>query len=113
MRFWNNIFAGIALLIFLVGAAAASLRQANSGKTAENYDRGVFFRTDGSLPNGVCFRVSGGMDAPEFLHHLKRIDDERGTLYRRRPPTVTDFPDELLLSLSIHDHPCAPGLREI
>ncbi len=113
MRFWNNIFAGVALLIFLVGAPAASLCQAKSSKTAGNYDRGVFFRTDGSLPNGVCFRVSGSMNAPGFFGHLKRIDDARGTVFRRGTETVTDFPDELLLSFAIHDQPCAPGLREI
>lgn len=113
MRFWNNIFAGIALSIYLVGAPAASLCQARSGKVVENYDRGVIFRTDGSLPNGVCFRVSGGLDAPEFFVHLKRIDDARGTVFRRGTETVTEFPDELLLSFSIRDQPCAPGLREI
>src|SRR5260370_1723327 len=112
MRFWNNIFAGVALLIFLAGAPAASVRQTNSGKAEGNYDRGIFFRTDGALPNGVCFRVSGGMDAPGFFVHLKRINDAGGTVFLRGTETVTDFPDELLLSFAIHDQPCAPGLRE-
>ena len=52
------------------------------------------------------------MDAPDFFVNLKRINDEKGTIFRRGTETVTDFPDELFLSFDIHDQACAPGLRE-
>jgi hypothetical protein len=113
MRFRDDISAGVTLLIFLFYAPAASFSQGKPGKDVWNYDGGIFFATDGSLPNGVCFRVSGSVDAPEFFVNLKRINDEQGTVFRRGTETVTQFPGELLLSFDIHDEPCASGLREI
>src|SRR5438309_11478642 len=104
--------AGAAFLIFLGCAPGVSLTEARRDKSVWNYDGGVFFATDGSLPNGVCFRVSGNLDAPDFFLNLKRINDEKGTIFRRGTETVTHFPDELFLSLDIHDLPCTPGLRE-
>ena len=90
----------------------ASSGQSKREKSVWNYDGGVIFATDGSLPNGVCFRVNGEANAGEFFNNLKRVDDGRGTLFRRGAETVTHFPGEILLSFDIHDQPCAPGLRE-
>ena len=112
MRLRDDFIAGVMLSIFLVCARAASFSEPKSDKNVWNYDGGVFFATDGSLPNGVCFRVSGGVDAPDFFVNLKRINDDKGTVFRRGTETVTDFPDELFLSFEIHDQPCTPGLRE-
>ena len=75
--------AGAAFLIFLGCAPGVSLTEARRDKSVWNYDGGVFFETDGSLPNGVCFRVSGNVTSPEFFDHLKRIDDGHGTVFRR------------------------------
>jgi len=72
-----------------------------------------FFATDGSLPNGVCFRVSGEMNAAEFFDHLKRVDDEHGTVFRRGPETVSQFPEALAVSFAIRDLPCTPGAQDI
>jgi hypothetical protein len=102
-----------ACLVLASLTSNASASQRHRDKSVWNYDGGVFFATDGSLPNGVCFRVSGGLDAPEFFLNLKRINDEHGTVFRRSTETVTHFPDELLLSFDIHDQPCTPGLRKI
>jgi hypothetical protein len=113
MRFRDYQIAGVVFLIFLACAPCAPLSEAQRNKTVWNYDGGVFFETDGSLPNGVCFRVSGEMNAREFFDHLKRVDTEHGTVFRRGTETVSDFPGELLLSFDIHDQPCAPGVREI
>jgi hypothetical protein len=101
-----------ACLILATLAPKESSGQSKREKTIWNYDGGVLFATDGSLPNGVCFRVNGEANAGEFFNNLKRVDDERGTLFRRGTETVTHFPGELLLSFDIHDEPCAPGLRE-
>ena len=104
--------AGLAILTLLLLAPVASANQFRHDKNVWNYDGGVFFATDGSLPNGVCFRVSGDIDAPAFFLNLKRINDEKGTIFRRGTETVTHFPDELLLSFDIRDQPCTPGLQE-
>jgi len=101
-----------ACLVLVTVAPNASSGQAKREKSIWNYDGGVLFATDGSLPNGVCFRVNGEANAGEFFNNLKRVDDEHGTLFRRGTETVTHFPGELLLSFDIHDQPCAPGLRE-
>ncbi|HWZ55231.1 MAG TPA: hypothetical protein VNZ63_04115, partial [Verrucomicrobiae bacterium] len=110
MRFRDYKIAGVAFLIFLGCAPGASLSQARRSKTVWSYDGGVFFATDGSLPNGVCFRVSGEMNAAEFFDHLKRVDDEHGTVFRRGPETVSEFPEALAVSFAIRDLPCTPGL---
>jgi hypothetical protein len=113
MRFLDYKIAGLAFLIFLGCAPGASLSQTKRGKSVWNYDGGVFFATDGSLPNGVCFRVSGNVTSPEFFDNLKRIDDGHGTVFRHRLETVTQFPDQLLLSFVIHDQSCSPGLQQV
>ncbi len=113
MGFRDNILAGVTLLICLGGAPAASLSQTKRDKSVWNYDGGVIFATDGSLPNGVCFRVNGEVNAGEFFDHLKRVDDEHGTVFLRGTETVSEFPQALDVSFAIRDHPCTPGLREI
>ena len=112
MRSLRHKTAGLAILFLLLLAPLASASQSRRDKSVWNYDGGVFFATDGSLPNGVCFRVSGNLDAPDFFLNLKRINDEKGTIFRRGTETVTHFPDELFLSFEIHDLPCTPGLQE-
>jgi len=105
--------AGAAFLICLGCAPGVSLTEVKRDKSVWNYDGGVFFETDGSLPNGVCFRVSGNVTSPEFFDHLKRIDDGHGTVFRRGLETVTQFPDQLLLSFVIHDQSCSSRLHKV
>src|SRR5260370_10354651 len=112
MRFSDFKIAGFAFLIFLGCAPGASLGQPKRDKSVWNYDGGVFFATDGSLPNGVCFRVSGNVTSPEFFDNLKRIDDGHGTVFRHRLETVTQFPDQLLLSFVIHDQSCSAARQQ-
>jgi len=112
MRALRHKTAGLAILSLLLLVPVASASQSRRDKSVWNYDGGVFFATDGSLPNGVCFRVSGNIDAPDFFLNLKRINDDKGTIFRRGTETVTHFPDELFLSFEIHDLLCAPGLKE-
>ena len=102
-----------ACLLLASVTPSASTNQFKREKSVWNYDAGIVFATDGSLPGGACFRVSGVADAPEFFVNLKRINDETGTVFRRGTETITHFPEELLLSFEIHDEPCTPGLREV
>lgn len=75
-------------------------------------DGGAFFVTEGRVPSGPCFRVDGQLDAPEFFDKLQRIDDESGTTYRRGAETVTEFPAQLDVIMTIHDLPCSIGVND-
>jgi hypothetical protein len=73
-------------------------------KSVWNYEGGLFVITNGSIPNGPCFRLAGRVTSGDFFDHLKRIDKESGTIFRRGSETVENFPDELTLSFLVHDH---------
>ena len=112
MRLRDDIFAGVTILLILVCAPTTSPSQSKRDKSVWNYDGGVLFATDGSLPNGVCFRVSGQINASDFFEHLKRVNDERGTVFLRGTEPVSEFPAELGVLFSIRDEPCSPNLRD-
>src|ERR1700741_753575 len=83
-----------ALLACLPLASAAPARD----KSVWNYDGGIMVLTDGSIPDGPCFRISGRLTAPKFFDNLKRVDTNSGALFRRGAETVDAFPDQLLLA---------------
>ena len=73
-------------------------------KTVWNYDGGLFLQTNGSIPDGPCFRISGHVEAPGFFDNLKRVDTDSGAVFRRGNETVTQFPDRLSLQFVVFDH---------
>ncbi len=81
-------------------------------RTVWNLDGGAFFITDGHLENGSCFRLSGNVTAPDFFDGLRRIDTDDGTTYLLRNQVVTEFPDELFVTLHLLDAPCSLDLRD-
>jgi hypothetical protein len=123
-RFFPRIFfAGLAAFLLLVPASSASEAQQTPKKKEKSvrkdvlsFDGGILFETDGSLSELTCFRVAGRVTAPDFFDNFKRIDDVRGTEYRRGQETLTEFPEELHVGFVIFDIPCAgqsqqPGSR--
>jgi len=112
MRSLQRKTASLSFLAFLLLVPGASTGQFKRDKNIWNYDGGVIFATDGVLPNGVCFRVSGDVNGGDFFNNLKRIDDEHGTVFRRGTELVSEFPEALDVSFSIRDEPCASGLRD-
>jgi hypothetical protein len=86
--------------------------KSSSDRTVWNLEGGAYFLTDGGLPNGACFRFSGHATAPWFFNNLKRIDDAEGTTYRRGGEVVTQFPDQLFVTLTIKDSPCSLDLDQ-
>jgi hypothetical protein len=112
MRSLQRKAAGLTLVCFLALIPSATTRQFKRDKNIWNYDGGIIFATDGALPNGVCFRISGEVNARDFFNNLKRFDDEHGTVFRRGTELVSEFPKTLDVSFSIRDEPCTPGLRE-
>jgi hypothetical protein len=102
MRFPIDAMSCVAAALLLVCAATAG-PEPDHEKTVWNYDGGVVLITNGSIPNGPCFRINGRMNAPGFFDHLKRVDTDEGTTFRHGSETVTHFPDFVVLSFVVHD----------
>ncbi len=81
-------------------------------RTVWNLDGGVFFSTDGHLPNGSCFRLSGQLTAPDFFDGLRRVDTADGSTYVLHEKVVTVYPPELFLTLHLLDFPCTFDLKD-
>jgi hypothetical protein len=79
----------------------------------QNYFGGVFLVGDGGIPDGPCFRINGRVTSAEFFNQLKSYDTVDGTFFRLGTSEVTQFPDKVLLSLSIRDQPCSTGLQPV
>src|SRR5215472_4140868 len=109
----------IVPLLFLFLAPCVSAQAARHRKiegrdeTVWNYDGGVLFETDGSLPSGVCFRIYGIMNGADFFDGLKRIDTDQGTQFRRGTESVTKFPDSVTVAFTIHDQLCPAGMQQV
>lgn len=107
----------IAALLALATAALLLIPPGNSARDKEttwSYDGGVFMDTDGSLPNGICFKVKGRVSSSHFFDDLKRIDRiGADTVFQRGTQTVTEFPDRLLLEFILYDMPCNIKLGSI
>jgi hypothetical protein len=83
-------------------------------ETVWSYDGGVPLETNGSIPDGPCFRVKGVVTAPGFFDHLKRIDSDTGTIFRRGSERVTEFPARVVLAFAVYDQydkTCPPLLE--
>jgi len=101
-------FSIAAAFLGILPAAAAHEKQ-----TIWNYDGGVFLETDGTLANGICFRLMGHVTSGHFFDDLKRVDDKGAeTVFRRGKETVTQFPEQLQLHFTIYDLPCNTKLKE-
>jgi hypothetical protein len=109
-------FPSLAVLLLLAAIAPSLCAQTKHEKpkhekTVWNFDGGISLITDGSLPNGPCFRMTGRVFAPKFFENLKRVDSELGTVYRRGNDVVSVFPEKLQLSFMIYDMPCSDQIR--
>ncbi len=106
---FQTLGAALMLLLFLTSATLLG-----AGPQAENkraYSGGITFVTDGGIPKGPCLRVAGRLTTPGFFDGLKRVDDSRGTQFRRGNLPVTHFPRQMLLQLTIQDMLCPPEFR--
>lgn len=105
-------------LLFLFLVPGVSAQAAKHGKhegreeTVWNYEGGVLFETDGSLPGGVCFRIYGIMNSGDFFDSLKRIETDKGTIFRRGTETVTQFPNSVTVVYAIRDF-CPAEIQEM
>ncbi len=81
-------------------------------RTVWNLEGGASFTTDGKIPGGPCFRLTGQVTALGFFNNLKRVDDDHGTRFLRGNQSVTEFPPRLDVSILIHDFPCSFNVKD-
>jgi hypothetical protein len=116
MRAEAQIACILAVLLCTASADAQRIRKQEHEKhrksTVWNLDGGVFFATDGGLPSGACFRMTGHVSAPGFFEGLKRVDDWDDTHYERGTELVSTFPNQLSVTFSLRDIPCDPRAKE-
>lgn len=98
----NAIICTVAIM--LCACVPGPFSQPPHDKAVWNYDGGVELVTNGSIPNGPCFRINGRVGAPDFFDHLKRIDTDTGTIFRHGSENVTEFPDYVVLTFVVRDH---------
>jgi hypothetical protein len=107
----------IAAALVLLPAGAQAPKKTKKPKPAdpkvENYYGGVFLIGDGGIENGPCFRVNGRVTSSDFFNQLKSYESDDGTIFKTGTNEVTQFPDRLLLSLTIRDQPCGYGLQPV
>jgi hypothetical protein len=118
----NAYFPRIACLalagtfLFLPRALGSQKKQKQPKKEEvriSNYYGGVFLIGDGGVPNGPCFRINGRVTSGTFFDQLKAYDTDDGTTFRVGTKVVTQFPDKVVLDLTVHDQPCSYGLQPV
>jgi hypothetical protein len=113
MHYQRLAAATLLLILPLHACPPGNPNSHGRDKTIWNYSGGVLLETDGSLPEGPCFRLSGKVTDPEFFENLKREDTNSGTVYRRGNDVVTEFPRTLHLTFLMYDMPCNNQLQAI
>jgi hypothetical protein len=89
-----------------LGALGPVLSAQPKTKGIWNYDGGLQMMTDGSIPSGPCFRLTGRATAPNYFDNLKREDSDSGTIIHRGNDIVTEYPAQLHVSFLMYDLPC-------
>jgi hypothetical protein len=106
----------VASFVFFPASAQSQKKSKHSkppDPKVENYYGGLFLIGDGGIPGGPCFRINGRITSADFFNQLKSYDSGDGTIFRLGTNEVTQFPDKLLLSLTIRDQPCSTGLQPV
>ena len=98
------IVAGLLATGAGIAVPARGAPDPNHEKNIFNYEGGLFLQTNGSVPNGPCFQISGHVAAPGFFDNLKRIDTDMGATFRRGSENVTHFPETISLQFVVFDH---------
>jgi hypothetical protein len=108
------VLAGFFAFLSTAGPSQKKTKQPKKAEAkVENYYGGVFLVGDGGIPSGPCFRINGRVTSAGFLNELKSYGTDDGTIFRLGTNEVTQFPDQLLLSLLIRDQPCSTGLQPV
>src|SRR5277367_1103671 len=107
----------LAAASVLLPASAQTQKKTKKPKAPDpkvaSYYGGVFLVGDGGIENGPCFRVNGRVTSGGFFNNLKSYESDDGTIFKSGITEVTQFPDKVLLSLTIRDQPCSFGLQPV
>lgn len=106
MRYRSPTFFPLACLLLLCAPLRSGSADPPKERTTWNYDGGIFMPTEGRIPNGPCFRLSGRLTSDDFFFNLRRVESNSGTFFRRGNDIVTEFPDSMRLSFALFDFPC-------
>jgi hypothetical protein len=96
----------LPLLLSALAPFLLAQPQPNHSKGVWNYDGGLILMTDGSIPSGPCFRLTGHATAPGYFDNLKREDSDSGTILHRGHDIVTEYPSQLHIGFLMYDLPC-------
>jgi len=100
-----------SLIVALLACSLPASADPPRDRSVWNYDGGILMMTEGSISDGPCFRLAGRVSAPGFFDNLKRVDTSDGATFRRGSNTLSTFPDHLLLTFRVYDHPCSIKLE--
>lgn len=106
-----KLFACAAFVTILATVSCAASASSDQKKEDWNDDGGIFIGTEGSIPDGPCFKLYLRVNSPHFFDELKRVEAGGKTIFRRGQEILTEFPDKLDLSFSIRDLPCTVQLQ--
>jgi hypothetical protein len=99
----------IAVVFFYVAGAVQAQKKASN--EVRSRLGGLPFVTEGSLPDGTCFRISGRATNPEFFTTLVSTEEKDKVIFRRDSKVVTQFPALLSVVYVIRDQPCSYEFR--
>lgn len=106
------MFRRLAFALLLFPALASVVcAQTKFSKSTWNYDGGLSILTEGGIPSGPCFHLTGRATAPNYFDDLKREDTATGTIIHRGHDIISEYPEKLHLSFLLYDQPCELGLK--
>lgn len=100
MRAWVHFVFCLAATVLAGCVAPYSFSR---DKTVWNYEGGLGVITNGSIPDGPCFRLAGRVTSNDFFDHLKRFDRQEDTIFKLDTEEVEHFPEKLDLAFVVHD----------
>ncbi len=108
---YRSRFAGPFLFSLFLVATCSLYGEKKSAREVRSYLGGIPFLTEGSLPDGTCFRIAGRVTNPDFFTALTRTIEEPKVVFRRGLQIVTQFPESLSVVYVIRDQPCSYEMR--
>ncbi|MFZ0584486.1 MAG: hypothetical protein WAN72_16015 [Candidatus Acidiferrales bacterium] len=96
----------VAVCCLLSGTAAfAQSSEGDAGKIHE-YKEDVALSTGQIRRGEVCVNLTPALQSGDFFDGLERIDTTQGSEFRKNSRTITNFPDYMIVEMSIRIEEC-------